>query len=207
MILTVASYKGGVGKTMTAIHVAAFLYGRQPSTVLVDGDPNRSASRWVERGSLPFPVVDERQLYRIARERTYEHMVIDTQARPTDDDMAALAKGCDLLILPVTPDQMALEAMLDTRAALLKLNALNHKVLLTIVPPIPSREGAEARKLLEQNNVPVFKSFVTRAACFQKAAEKGSPVYTIDEPRAARGWEEYQAVGQEILKWTSSKEA
>nr|WP_297040766.1 ParA family protein [Thermosynechococcus sp. OHK43] len=58
MIITVASFKGGVGKTTTAIHLAAFLQ-RQGETLLIDADPNRSATGWAKRGSLPFEVVDE----------------------------------------------------------------------------------------------------------------------------------------------------
>ena len=42
MIVTVASFKGGVAKSTTAIHLAAFLNARAPA-ILVDGDPNRSA--------------------------------------------------------------------------------------------------------------------------------------------------------------------
>jgi chromosome partitioning protein len=45
MIVTTASFKGGVGKTTTAVHVAAFLQ-KDGDTLLVDGDPNRSATRW-----------------------------------------------------------------------------------------------------------------------------------------------------------------
>ena len=49
MIVTVASFKGGVGKTTTAIHLAAFLQG-YAETLLIDADPNRSAQSWASRG-------------------------------------------------------------------------------------------------------------------------------------------------------------
>ena len=100
MIVTVATFKGGQAKTTTAVHLAAFLQADKPA-LLVDGDPNRSATGWARRKGLPFRVIDERQAARFARE--YEHIVIDTQARPTHEDLQALADGCDMLIIPVTP--------------------------------------------------------------------------------------------------------
>jgi chromosome partitioning protein len=45
MIITIASFKGGVGKTTTAIHLAEWLslQRRVKSVVLADSDPNATA--------------------------------------------------------------------------------------------------------------------------------------------------------------------
>ena len=43
-IITVASSKGGVGKTTTAIHLAT-MFARQCRTLLIDVDPQASAAK------------------------------------------------------------------------------------------------------------------------------------------------------------------
>lgn len=197
MIITVASYKGGVGKTTTSVHLAAILQNKAP-TLLVDGDPNRSATGWLKRGALPFKIIDERLLAKYARD--YQDIVIDTEARPSEEDMATLVEGCDLLILPTTPDVLALEALQLTINNLESIGAKSYKVLLTIVPPKPSRDGDEARALLKKANVPVFKSQISRLVAFQKAALEGVPVNLARDARAEKGWKEYLAVAKEINK-------
>jgi chromosome partitioning protein len=199
MILTVASYKGGVGKTTTAVHLAGYLQTLAP-TVLIDGDPNRSSTAWAKRGSLPFKVVDERQMARHIRD--FEHIVIDTQARPEKGDLEELVEGCDLLVVPSTPDVMALEALMLTVAALKSLGATRYRVLLTVVPPKPSHDGAEARTMLAEEGLALFDNEIRRLAAFQKAALAGVLVDKMRsaDSRAGLGWRDYFNVGKEILK-------
>jgi chromosome partitioning protein len=197
MIVTVASFKGGVGKTTTAVHLAAFLQ-RQKDTLLIDGDPNRSASGWAKRGALPFRVVDERQAARFARD--YENVVIDTQARPSQEDLEALAEGCDLLIIPSTPDALSLDALTLTVHALQNLAPSRYRILLTMVPPKPSRDGEEAREMLTESKLPLFAQSIRRISAFQKAALQGVPVCDVKDPRAELGWQDYAAVGEEMMR-------
>jgi chromosome partitioning protein len=195
MIVTVASFKGGVGKTTTAVHLAAFLQESAP-TLLIDGDPNRSATGWTKRGSLPFKVVDERQAARFARE--YENIVIDTQARPSQEDLQALADGCDLLVIPTTPDALALDALVLTVDALHSLKADRYRILLTMIPPRPSRDGEEAWTMLTEARMPLFTGRIRRLVAFQKAALAGVAVSAVHDPRAGQGWEDYVCVGKEL---------
>ncbi len=196
MILTVASYKGGAGKSTSAIHLAAFLAERGP-TVLVDGDPNRSALAWSKRGSLSFEVVDERQATRSVR--AAEHVVIDTPARPSREDLESLAGGCDMLVIPSTPDFLGLHTLLSTVEALKGIGAERFRIALCIVPPYPNRDGEDARKMLTEAGLPVLAGQVRRATAFSRAALSGVVVRDLKDPRALDCWNDYAAIGRELM--------
>lgn len=194
MIITVTSFKGGVGKSTTAIHLAAYLGTKHSKKiVLADGDLNRSVVSWAERGkNLPFIVCDGESI-----PTDYEHLVIDTPARPSDEELAALAETSDLLVIPTTPTTFSLEATIGTLYA---LPDDRYKVLLTSVPPKPSREGDKAKAALLQAGLPLFNGWIRRFAAYLKAENAGCPVYEVKDPRAVDAWSDYTAIGEEILK-------
>lgn len=193
--VTIVGFKGGVSKTTSAVHLAACLQLRAP-TLLVDGDSNRSALAWAEAGRLPFKVVDENDAASAVGD--YAHVVIDTAARPSLDDLRALAENCDMVILPTTAEAMALRAMFETAGALSSAGAKNFKALVTIVPPRPSRDGDEAQASIVSAGLPVFTATIRRAVAFSKASLEGCLVSEVNDPRAAACWADYVRVAEEL---------
>lgn len=205
MIVTVANFKGGVAKTTTAIHIAAYLHTKA-RTVLLDGDPNRSAmNAWNRNKTLPFEVADIRETARKSRE--YEHLVLDTEARPGEDDFKALAQNCDILIIPTTPGALDTHALVQALGELNNISGVRYRVLLTMVPAQGS--GTDARELrteLMGAGVSVFASEIPRLNAFRKAASQGIAVDAVADDSAARAWKTYEAVATEMVAVVESKE-
>lgn len=198
MIITLTSFKGGVGKTTSAIHLATYIQQQKGSVLLVDGDDNRSCLAWAENGLLPFKVVDEKAAPKYYR--NYENVIIDTAARPQKDELESLAEGCDLLIVPCTPDSLSIKALSLTIKALKEIGTDKYRILLTIIPPKPTRDGDETREMLDEADLSLFKTGIRSAIAFKRAALLGKPVYEVKDRRAREAWSDYVSVGEEILR-------
>ncbi len=197
MNVTIASFKGGVGKTTTAIHLAAYFQGLG-KTCLIDGDPNRSASAWAGRGTLPFDVIDEYQIMKVAQ-GGYKHLVFDTAARPDTNMLKTLIDGCDLLILPTRPETLSLDALVLTIAELKKMKTNKFRVLITMVPPKPAKDGEITRAAIENAGIPIFAGSIRSLKAFEKAATAGVVISEVADPRARFGWDDYEAIGKELV--------
>ncbi len=93
-----------------------------------------------------------------------------------------------------------MDALLLTVEALERTGTERYRILLTITPPRPNKDADEARKMLAERKLPVFKGSIYRRVAFQKASLTGIPVYAVSDPRAKQAWEDYLQVGKEILR-------
>ena len=55
--IVVLNPKGGSGKTTLAINLAAYFAQRGDSTLLIDRDPQGSATRWLRKRKVPQPEI------------------------------------------------------------------------------------------------------------------------------------------------------
>lgn len=195
MLVTVAAHKGGVAKTTSSVHIAAALQLDAP-TLLID-EEGAGATDWAEHGLLPFETVLESEAAQ--HYSSHEHHVIDTGARITPALLQTLSSSSDFLVIPTTPDALALSALVKMLEALRALDQNRYGILLTIAPPRPSRDAEDARAVLSEDlGLPVLEAVIPRAVAYQKAALAGVTVDQVKDPRAAEAWSAYQDAVKEI---------
>ena len=196
MIVAVISHKGGVGKTTTAVHLAAFFQGLG-KTLLLDGDDTRNAINWSQRGKgFPFEIAPVDQASVLMPRFT--HTVIDTGQRQTRADLRAAYATCDLIVVPSVPASLDTDGLGQTIRAVREHGPDKLRVLLTRVPSDAAKETAELRELLQQLDVQVLRSEIPMLKAYAKAAAAGEIVNQTKDRNAPRAWEAYQATGREL---------
>ncbi len=115
MIITIANSKGGVGKSTTAVHLAAWLAKQGHRVTLADCDMQQSSSEWVKeacpevatvRLDNPDKILDELPI--LAEDADY--VVADGPGSQTDTSRALLLRA-DLGIVPVKASMLEVRAL------------------------------------------------------------------------------------------------
>lgn len=192
----IAGQKGGVGKTTVAVALAAEWIGRGQRVLLVDSDPQRTATTWGEvavEHQRPTPVVigmgaamwQPSQLPRLAS--NFDIVIVDTPPRLGDVQRAALMVA-DTVVLPCGPsahDCWALAEGLEliSQAKVLRPEMracvlLTRKVGGTVI-------GRDARDVLNGTGLPVLATELGYRTDYQEASAAGQGASTYRPSSAA----------------------
>jgi chromosome partitioning protein len=117
--IALINQKGGVGKTTVALHLAAAFHLSGASTLILDLDPQASASEWHDAREAELPHVESIQPARLvkaistAQEIGTDVLILDTAPHAESTALEA-ARSADLILVPCQPSIMDLRAMRKT---------------------------------------------------------------------------------------------
>ena len=185
MVIAFLNTKGGVGKTTLSVHVAWELARSGASVLLLDADPQASASEWAGlRKAGPFATLACAQPnlhHQVADLRgRYDWIVIDGPPRG-DDIVKACVIAADLVAVPIEPSGLSARAA-DRIVALLAEAAVYRPELQGrfVVNRRKARTvlGREMRRLAE--GLPVLEAEIRDRIAFAKALTYGHALQEVD---------------------------
>ncbi len=203
-ILVVLNGKGGVGKTTTAINLAA-AFSESDRVLLVDADPQASATWWVERSQkgVGFDVVQETNPALLSKLRTvkdYTLMVVDTPPALGSEALAVVVPAADYLVLPTPPAPMDLTALIETVKQAVLPTGVEHRVLLTRVDPRSVGEALEAQNTLLEMGIPACNAFIRAYKAHERAALDGKSILQWRGKNAQEAKADYRRVAEEVKR-------
>jgi chromosome partitioning protein len=197
-ILAVVGYKGGTGKTTVAVNLADVIGERVP-TVLIDTDPQGSASAWLGGKAEHLRVENIPEVGALERVLSQEWdglVVVD--GRPGDPKLTATAiKAADLTLLPLRPSPLDLHA---NAPILEQLGSGGVNGLAVICMATPRTQDAELMRatLGDQYNVRCCKTVLHQRVVQARAPMWQLGVCDVDPGGAASA--EVLALAKEIRK-------
>lgn len=209
--VAIESQKGGAGKTTLAINlaVAATIAGRE--VVLIDLDPQASATAWQDGRQAERPIVVSvaparlPQALQAAQEGGADLALIDTAPHVESAALAA-ARAADLILIPCRPGILDLRAIGAT-AELVRIAGKPAFVVLNAVPPAATRLVDDVRAAVAVHNLDVAPFDLSQRASFAHSLTVGQAVIEFERDGMAAmeittlyGWLQHQLAGNMAMR-------
>ena len=183
-VFSIISQKGGAGKTTLTLNLAAQAERRGAVSLVIDTDPQASASQWGiwREGKAPEVIDSQPTLLASKVERAKEmgadHIFIDTPPH-AEQAATAAARLADLILIPCRPSAFDLHAVQLT-ADLAKRVGKPAFVVFSGGAPNAPRLHEEAAEVVASYGLSVAPQIVAERADYRAAMGSGQAAYELD---------------------------
>jgi chromosome partitioning protein len=211
-VITVFNQKGGCGKTTVAMSLAGAMGLRGFATLVVDMDPQGTASRWASAApdDRPFPasVISlapmEGKMHRSVRDHmeTFDAIFIDCPPAMSSAAPSSAMLVSDLALIPLVPSPADIWAAESAKKLAESAKVTNQSLHARVVANMVQKSTSLARDLLEilgeDEDFPLLNSMLGSRAAYREAQILGSTVHAV--PRAKTAIDEVEAMTDEVLE-------
>jgi chromosome partitioning protein len=203
-IITVASQKGGVGKTTICRVLATTLARRGLRVACIDADVNRGLADW--HGLYAGPAItlraeaDERALARLPTELadTHDVVLVDTAGFGSRAMVVAIG-GADAVLIPCQPDRGSVREAQQTSEWCINLSAsvrreIPFRIALVAFDPRRATDIFARTQLEAELRLPLLAAALSDRTAYQALTWSGAV------PSSGPVWREAEALADELVK-------
>lgn len=209
-VITIASPKGGAGKSTTSVILATELAHAGGQVTVLDCDPNQSITLWASRAQLPPRIacisgVTESEIVRTIKRHDADGQVVIVDLEGVASRLVSRAiSQADLVLTPMRATTLdatigvrALELVAEEEEALGR--KIQHAVVFTMTRAIKSKQHSAIEASLSAQGVDVIQPPLMERAAFSALFEFGGDLRTIPaQGRMDGAIENAQAFAQQV---------
>lgn len=210
-IISVVNQKGGSGKTTVSMQLAGALARRGNKVLVVDADPQGTATRWAASADdeKPFPAsvvglsAASTKVHREVRKFVddYQYIVIDCPPAADSPVPQSALLIADLALVPIIPSPLDMWAAVAIRQVIENVGDINEelKARLVINQCQPNTTLAkEALEVLPEFGIDLCATYIHQRQIYRQSAVFGQTVHDFGS-KAAPAIQEVETLTGEVL--------
>jgi chromosome partitioning protein len=206
-VIVVINQKGGVGKSLLALALAAITADQNGAAYLIDTDDQGTAqevNERAERNGTPLPFsydlqTDRTELAKLRKVRGVDMVFVDTAGRLGGPAMTEILQAADFAVIPYVHDSFVVGPTLRT-AEVCRAAGVPFRVLINMVDPSRGTGPLEdARETLDGLKLPRFGCAVRKYVAHSQAHTEGLMITSYRGDNAVKAQTDVRRVHGEML--------
>lgn len=211
-IITVVNQKGGSGKTTLSMQLAGALARRGHKVLVVDADPQATATRWAATAEddKPFPAsviglsAASAKVHREVKKfvEDYRYIIVDCPPAADSPVPQSALLVADLALVPLIPSPLDMWAAVGIRQVIENVGTINEglQARLVVNQCQPNTNLAkEALEVLPEFGIELCRTYMHQRQVYRQSAVFGQTVHDFGA-RAAEAVREIESLTDELLE-------